>query len=81
MHEGLISIFIANKIFKPFLPKESILDTAILLIPVLSIKIGLLCWLNFYFSISLSSDFIILLSIFIYGFNLKSSTFLFKSAF
>ena len=81
MHKGLISVFIANKIFKPFLPKESILDTAILLIPVLSIKIGLLCWLNFYFSISLSSDFIILLSIFIYGFNLKFLTFLFKSAF
>ena len=46
------------KYLKPLFPKEILLDTTIL-ISILFIEIGLLFWLNLYFSISLSSDLII----------------------
>ena len=45
------------KSLKSYLPKETLLDTAILLVSILSIKKGLLCWGNLYFSISVSSNF------------------------
>ena len=47
------------KFLKLFLPKETLLDTTIFLIPTFFIKIGFLCWWNFCFSISISSNFII----------------------
>ena len=45
MHEGLVFfiIFLANKVFKSFLPKESLLDTTTLLISTFFTEIGLLC--------------------------------------
>ena len=52
------SIIIGNKIFKIFLTKGALLDTTILLISMLFIKIRLLCWWNLYFLISVSSNFI-----------------------
>ena len=44
MHKGLIfSIFLASETFKNILPKETLLDTAILLISIFFVEIGLLC--------------------------------------
>ena len=51
------------KYLKSCLPKGNFLDTAILLISISFIKIG------FILMKLVSSDFIIILSVFIYGFN------------
>ena len=40
-------IFIANKIFQFLFTKRALLGTTILLISMLSLKVGLLCWWNF----------------------------------
>ena len=44
MHKGqFFSLFVVNEIFKLFLPKETLLDTTILLTSIFSIEIGPLC--------------------------------------
>ena len=72
-----------RKYLKYFLPKEPLLDTTIWLISILFIKIGLLCWWYLCYSISVSSNFIIFQTIFIYTFNFSYNFLflLFKSAF
>ena len=63
------------KYLKSCLPKGTLLDTTILLISISIIKIGRLYLSNLYSSISMSSNFYIFLSIFIYGFNFFSDVF------
>ena len=44
IHKGLILAFLLlMKYLKPFLPKETLLDTTLLLISTFFIEIGLLC--------------------------------------
>ena len=47
------------KYLHPFLPKEILWDTTISLITIFFTEIGLSCWWNFCFSISISPNFII----------------------
>ena len=54
---------------KSFLPKANLSDTTTSLIPISFIEIGLLCWWNSCFLISMSSNFISFYPFFIYGFN------------
>ena len=53
------SIFIANKVFKIFFTKRNLISITVLSISLLFIEIGLLCWWNLYFSVSVSSNLII----------------------
>ena len=53
------SIFIANKEFKIFFTKRNLISITVLSISLLFIEIGLLCWWNLYFSVSVSSNLII----------------------
>ena len=57
------------KYLKSYLLKGSLLNTTILLISILFIKIGILYWWNSYSLIYMSSNSIIFLFIFVYGFN------------
>ena len=52
-----------------YLLKEILLDITILLISVFFIEIGLLCWLSFCFSDSISPNFVIIFFVFIYIFK------------
>ena len=63
-----ICIDAANKIFKPFLPREALLDIAFLWISTFFIGIDSLCCWYVCFYISKSPNFIIF-SIFIYAFK------------
>ena len=56
------------KYLKLFLSKKFLLDTTILLTSILSTEIGFLYWWNFCFLNSISTHFMFVLSVFIYGF-------------
>ena len=53
------------KYLKPFLPKETLLDTTILSVSTFFIEIGPLCWWKCRFWISISPNFIFYFPIFI----------------
>ena len=57
------------KYLKSCLLKGNLLNTTVLLISILFIKIGILYWWNSYSLIYMSSNSITFLFIFVYGFN------------
>ena len=57
------------KYLNPFLPKETLLDTIFLLIPIFFIETGFSYWRNFCSLVPVSPNFIIVFSYFIYTFK------------
>ena len=56
---NFFSIFVANEIFKIFLPKEALLGTTVWLVSIFFTEISPICWWRFYFWITISTNFII----------------------
>ena len=70
VHKDLyFSIFIADEIFKSFFTKIDLITTILLKSIFFFIEIGLLCWRNVCFSVSILPSVIIVFSIFIYAYK------------